>query len=218
MSGSPVTHSYQLEDLDKAVRTVDPQAVAGLDLAGGNTGAGDTGDAELTSHDGRVRNHTAGVAHNSADDGEERGPRRIGHLAYQNVAVLHLVEFLRRGNDFGNAFDDTGRDAQTLDPALGLRIEAQLLREAPQVQVWELELRLGGGADEVRRSDLLLRGAHRSPLGDDALRVEVLRIADQIAQFVVLQVDGVVGLRKCAQLHQLPTDAEQHHTRVQVGA
>src|SRR5581483_4825677 len=67
-----------LEDGDGAGAAVDPDALAGLDLARAEGRPRHGGEAVLPAHDGGVAHHPADVGDRGPDLAEDRGPRRGG--------------------------------------------------------------------------------------------------------------------------------------------
>jgi len=92
----------------------------------------DGGDPELARDDGGMRRHAAGVRHEPRDLREQDDPRRVRHLADEDLALLHLVELVERGDAARDALDHPGRGAEAvhLVDLLG-RCSVELLREAP---------------------------------------------------------------------------------------
>src|SRR5438445_6288651 len=82
------------DDLDAPRPAVDPYTIAGGDPGRRNRGADHGRDTELAREDGRMRGRPARVCHEPGDLGEEHNPRRVRHLADEDVPFLDLVELV----------------------------------------------------------------------------------------------------------------------------
>ncbi len=116
--------------------------------------ADDRRDAELQAQHSGVRHRAAGIGDQADDLGEQGHPGRVGHLAYQDVALFYLVELVDGHDDLGNAFDHARRRRQALHLVGGHGLlDVELVGEAPQAQVRHGQLSLGRGAEPGRRPD-----------------------------------------------------------------
>ena len=109
-----------LEDLDATGRAVDPDAVAGRDPPRGLGRADHRGDPELARQHGRMRRRAARVGHEPGDLREQHDPRRVRHLADEDVALADLVELVDGLDDARDPLDDAGRPGDPGDDELVL--------------------------------------------------------------------------------------------------
>ena len=70
------------------------------------------------------------VGNNGAGKIEQRCPFRVGKLAYQYIALLHLVKFFRTVNDADFSDGGAGASADTLQH-ISVCVEDQKLRGIP---------------------------------------------------------------------------------------
>ena len=121
---------------------VDPDRVAGRDAVRRVGRPDDGGDAELPGEDRRMRRRPAGVGHEPGDLGEQHDPRRVRHLADEDVPVADLVELVDRADDARRPLDHPRRRRDALDDRrLGRGRAMEPLRVAPVDEVRERELR-----------------------------------------------------------------------------
>ena len=98
----------------------------------------------------------AGVRDQARDLGEQHDPRRIGHVADQDVAGADVVELVLAQHDPGRALDDARRAGNALELVRDLTFLArEFLREAPVDEIREVELALRRSADPRPRSELV---------------------------------------------------------------
>jgi len=102
-----------------------------------------------------MRRCASRIRHQSRDLREQHHPRRVGHLADQDLAHAHLVELFERTNVPCDPLDDArrGRQASQLSRC-GRSWAGELLGETPKAEVWKVEGRLGGRANPGRGPDL----------------------------------------------------------------
>ena len=153
-------------------------------------GADDRRDAVLAGEDGRVRHGPAGVGHDRDDLAVQDLPGRVGHLADEDLARPEAVELGLGHDDARHALDDARRAGDAADLRRSTSPRAvELVREAPQVEVREGELRRRDRADPVLGLDLLGRGALGPRGRDDGPPVDAGRVADERPQLVVAEQD-----------------------------
>ena len=157
-------------------------------------GADDGRDAVLAGEDGRMRHGPAGVGHDGDDLAVEHLPGRVGHLADEDLAWLQAVELGLGHDDARDALDDARRAGDAGDLAVLLLLGAvELVREAPQVEVRERQLRRRAGADPVLAAGYLSASARFAlRRRDDRPPVHAGRVADELAELVVAEQDDVV--------------------------
>ena len=200
-------------------RSVYTYPVTALDPLGRHRRPDDGRDPELARDDGGMRRHAAGVRDEPGDLREQHDPRRIRHLADEDLALLYLVELVERGDAARDALDDAGRGAEPVHLVDLLRRRAvKLLGEAPERPVRERERLLRRGADPLRRSDERLLLALVPAVGDDRPRVEGLGVGRQQAELVVAEVEHVLLIVERAGLDQLPPDCDRGETHARVRA
>lgn len=71
---------------------VDLYVVFGFDLFFCVVGVDHGGDVEFVGHDCWVRDCVVGFGHQVVDLGEQHDPCWVGHVVYEDVFLLHLVE------------------------------------------------------------------------------------------------------------------------------
>ena len=105
--------------------------------------------------DGRMRRDPARVGDEPGDLREEHDPGRDSSSGRRGSRPPHLVELVERRDEPGDALGDARRrrPSPVIRSAAVGRLAVELLREAPEGVVGEVELRLGGGADPVGRPD-----------------------------------------------------------------
>ena len=166
-----------------------------------------------------MRGRAAGVGDEPGDLGEQHHPRRVGHLADEDVAVADLVELVDRSDDPGGAFEDAGRRPEAGDQPFVVRLLlVEAVRVAPVDEIRERHLRRRDRADPVARVEALRRLAFQPAGGHDLPGRDRIGAADQAAKLVVAKEHDVVRLVEPAGLDELPADHQQHEPEVGVRA
>ena len=88
------------------VRAVDANAVAVVDALVASWVPTTAGMPNSRLSDGRVRGQPAGIGDEAGDLGEQHDPRRVGHVADEDVAGANVVELVLAQHDARHALDD----------------------------------------------------------------------------------------------------------------
>src|SRR5712672_1288250 len=102
-------------EVDVALDAVDRDGLTGLDPRRAVYRSDNSRDVELAGDDGAVAHHATDIGDDRARDTKHRHPRRQGHLADHDLAVLQIAGLVERAHDPSDSTVDTGRPSHTVD-------------------------------------------------------------------------------------------------------